>query len=133
MHQDVETGFYRLSMKLPVLGNRFVFGARIGSLDPKAITTADALMKELALTAKRGFGLAVEEAAPGLSSAASAIELADGRLGRSPSWHRAFGYKASVSASWPNSHNLARPNSPDLRPRRTRASGELHAPPLAAS
>ena len=164
VEQDAETEFYRLSMKLPVLGNRFLVAARIpsvcqpvldrlakqsrelvrlavlenenlttighaqgaqGSLicqsrsfptlplhvtasgkawlatlpteealrlvlsaglgkprafGPKAITTADALMKELALTAKRGFGLAVEEAEPGVSSVASAIKLDGGRI-----------------------------------------------------
>jgi IclR family acetate operon transcriptional repressor len=218
VEQDVETDFYRLSLKLPVLGNRFLFGARIpsvcqpvldrlakqcrelvrlavlenenlttighaqgaqGSLicqsrsfptlplhvtasgkawlatlpteealrlvlsagfgkprefGPQAITTADALMKELALTAKRGFGFAVEEAEPGVSSVASAIKLDDGQVvGAIAIVAPAFRLQGKrirelVELAQSGAAELA-----DLWPLRARAGGELHVPRLAAS
>jgi DNA-binding IclR family transcriptional regulator len=45
---------------------------------PNVIRSVDALMKELKTTAKRGFGLAVNEAEPGVSAIAAAIRPADG-------------------------------------------------------
>lgn len=40
---------------------------------PKALRSVDALQKELTLTAKRGFGLAMEEAEPGVASIAVVV------------------------------------------------------------
>ena len=45
---------------------------------PKALRSVESLQKELTLTAKRGFGLAMEEAEPGVASVASVIRP-DGR------------------------------------------------------
>lgn len=55
---------------------RLVLAAGFGKVNdfgPKALRSVDALQKELTLTAKRGFGLAMEEAEPGVASVASVI------------------------------------------------------------
>lgn len=48
------------------------FGAR-GEFGPNALRSVDALSRELAQTRKRGYGLALEEAEPGVSSVAATI------------------------------------------------------------
>jgi len=48
------------------------FGRR-NEFGPKAVRSVDALQKELALTAKRGFGVAMEEAEPGVASVATVV------------------------------------------------------------
>lgn len=50
------------------------FGSR-NEFGPKALRSVDALQKELVLTAKRGFGMAMEEAEPGVASIAAVIRL----------------------------------------------------------
>jgi IclR family acetate operon transcriptional repressor len=218
VEQDPETDFYRLSMKLPVLGHRFLVGARIpdvcqpvldrlakqsrelvrlavlenenlttighaqgaqGSLicqsrafptlplhvtasgkawlatlpteealrlvlsagfsksrefGPKAISTADALMKELVLTARRGFGLAVEEAEPGVSSVATAITLDDGRVvGAIAIVAPAFRLQGKRIRELAELAQSGAAELAEVWPLRALASGELRAPRLAAS
>lgn len=55
---------------------RLVIEAGFGNpseFGPKALRSIDALRQELALTAKRGFGLAMEEAEPGVASVAVVV------------------------------------------------------------
>jgi len=218
VEQDPETDFYRLSMRLPVLGHRFLVGARIpnvcqpvldrlakqsrelvrlavlenenlttighaqgaqGSLicqsrafptlplhvtasgkawlatlpteealrlvlsaglgkpqefGPKAITTADALLKELALTAKRGFGLAVEEAEPGVSSVASAIKRDDGQVvGAIAIVAPAFRLQGKRVRELAGLAQAGAAELADVWPLCALTSGELHVQRLAAS
>lgn len=51
---------------------------RPGAGGAKAVGTAQALLRELALTRRRGYGLAVEEAEPGVKAIAVAIRSIDG-------------------------------------------------------
>jgi DNA-binding IclR family transcriptional regulator len=61
-----------------VLRTGFVEADRYG---PNVIRDIDALMREIKTTAKRGFGLALSEAEPGVTAIAAAILLDGGSTG----------------------------------------------------